>query len=430
MVENGSNLNVAKIKVIGVGGAGNNAVNRMIELGITSAEFASVNTDKQALMLSYCDPENRHQIGAIETKGLGAGAEPDIGEKAAEENKEEIEKMVEGVDLLFIAAGMGGGTGTGAAPVIAKIAKEKGCLTVAVVTKPFSFEGKRREENSKKGIANLIKYVDTIIIIPNDKLLEALPPDTPFPEALKYADDTLRQGICGIADLIATPSMINLDFADVRTIIKNQGLAHMGVGYAKGENRIVEAVRQAVSSPLLETTIEGASGVILNVTGGKDISMGQVNEAARLVQQVIDPSANIIFGVNINQNLTEEVIITLIATGFNKAENDKVANPNGIPSSQSAQFAPFTPVAPQPMGVPTQTSNQGGYVSSQGFPMGVIVEPPKPTAQPVQQPAQPYNGQYAAQPQPEAQPVQPAQPQEEVKEEKKGLPGWLRFLKK
>ena len=234
------------------------------------------------------------------TKGLGAGSDPEMGEKAAEESKEAIEEAVKGVDLLFIAAGMGGGTGTGAAPVIARIAKEAGCITVAVVTKPFAFEGRRREENAKRGIANLSKYVDTIVIIPNDKLLEALPNDISMIDALKVADDTLRQGICGIADLISTPAMINLDFADVRTIIKNQGLAHMGVGRAKGEHRVVEAVRQAVSSPLLETTIEGARGVIINVTGGKDLTLGQVYEAARLVQGVVDYSANIIFGADIN----------------------------------------------------------------------------------------------------------------------------------
>lgn len=314
LTDNG--LNICKIKVVGVGGAGNNAVNRMIDLNISSAQFVSVNTDKQALLLSKAPYENRIQIGEVLTKGLGAGSDPEMGEKAAEESKEAIEEVVKGVDLLFIAAGMGGGTGTGAAPVIARIAKEAGCITVAVVTKPFAFEGRRREENAKRGIANLSKYVDTIVIIPNDKLLEALPNDISMIDALKVADDTLRQGICGIADLISTPAMINLDFADVRTIIKNQGLAHMGVGRAKGEHRVVEAVRQAVSSPLLETTIEGARGVIINVTGGKDLTLGQVYEAARLVQGVVDYSANIIFGADINESLQEEIEITVIATGF------------------------------------------------------------------------------------------------------------------
>ena len=342
MFENNGNLGVAKIKVIGVGGAGNNAVNRMIEKGIVSAEFVAVNTDKQALMLSKVPLENRLQIGEKVTKGLGAGSQPELGEAAAEENRAEIEALCEGVDLLFIAAGMGGGTGTGAAPVIAKIAREKGCLTVAVVTRPFSFEGKKRELNAVKGIANLSKYVDTIIIIPNDKLLEALPVDTPMVEALAYADDNLRQGVCGIADLISTPALINLDFADVRTIICNQGLAHMGIGRAKGENRIVEAVRHAVSSPLLETTIEGASGVIINITGGRDLTLGQVYEAARVVQNIVDDSANIIFGANINEDVKEEVIITLIATGFSKKENSvetekKVVKPVIIQSAGVSQ---------------------------------------------------------------------------------------------
>ena len=316
MFEEMSNLNVCKIKVIGVGGGGNNAVNRMIEAGIQSAEFVSVNTDVQALMHSMVDVKNRIQIGKQLTEGLGAGSYPEIGEKAAEESREEIEKLVEGVNLLFITAGMGGGTGTGAAPVIAKIAKEKGCVTVAVVTKPFAFEGKKREENAKKGIANLAKFVDTLIVIPNDKLLDSLPKNTPMGEALRRADDNLKQAICGISDLITVPALINLDFADVRTIIKGQGLAHMGIGRAKGENRIVEAVRQAVSSPMLETTIEGARGIILNISGDNNLSIGEVSEAANLIHGVVDYSANLIFGANIVPELKDEIVITIIATGF------------------------------------------------------------------------------------------------------------------
>ena len=331
-----NDMNVAKIMVIGVGGAGNNAVNRMIDMNVSTAAFVAVNTDKQALMLSKCDIQNRYQIGIEETKGLGAGSDPEIGERAAEESRELIESVVDGVDLLFIAAGMGGGTGTGAAPVIAKIAKEKGCVTVAVVTKPFMFEGRKRSVNAEKGIANLKKYVDTIIIIPNDKLMEALRPDTPMVEALRFADDTLRQGICGIADLIATPSLINLDFADVRTVLKDQGLAHMGIGRAKGENRIMEAVKEAVSSPLLETTIEGARGIILNVTGGNDLTIRQVNDAAKQVQAIVDPSANIIFGMNINDRLQEEVVITLIATGFDHADEDGDDNSEEMSASARA----------------------------------------------------------------------------------------------
>ncbi len=320
-------LNICKIKVVGVGGAGCNAVNRMIDDGIESAEFAAVNTDKQALMVSRVSPENKIVIGETLTKGLGAGSDPEVGEKAAEETIEALENLVDGVDLLFIAAGMGGGTGTGAAPILAKVAKEKGCVTVAVVTKPFGFEGKKRAENAVKGITNLKKYVDTIIIIPNDKLLEVLDENVSMLDALKVADLNLRQGICGIADLISTPALINLDFADVKTVIMDKGLAHMGVGRAKGENRVLEAVREAVSSPLLETDIEGAKGVILNITGGRDLSLRQVQEAADLVKGVVDESANFIFGANICDDLEETVEITVIATGFDqKAKTDAIAD--------------------------------------------------------------------------------------------------------
>ena len=307
-------INPAVIKVMGVGGGGCNAINSMIDSGITSAKFIAVNTDSQALLLSKSD--FRIQIGASLTKGLGAGSDPNIGEAAAEESKEEIARELEGTDLLFIASGMGGGTGTGAASVIARIAREMGILTVAVVTKPFSFEGRIRNENANKGVANLRKYVDTLVIIPNDKLLQFLPPQTCMLDAFKVADDMLKQGIVGIVDLIATPSHINLDFADVNTVMRNQGLAHMGIGRAKGENRVIEAVRQAVSSPLLETTIEGAKSIILNVTGGRDLMLTEVNEAATLVQGIIDPSANIILGQTIDENMSEEVKITVIATGF------------------------------------------------------------------------------------------------------------------
>ena len=315
------NVQLCKIKVMGVGGAGNNAVNRMIESGITSAEFVAVNTDRQALMMSKAAPENRIVIGKNLTGGLGAGSDPEIGANAAEESREEIERALEGVNLLFITAGMGGGTGTGAAPVIARIAKAKGCLTVAVVTKPFEFEGKRRFQNAVKGIANLRKYVDTMVIIPNDKLLSSLSQDVSMLDALKFADDTLRQGICGIADLIATPALINLDFADVKTIIKDQGLAHMGVGKASGENKVINAARKAINSPLLETTIEGAKGVILNVTGGKDLTLSQVIEISKIVRETVDDaSANIIFGANIREDIEDQIEITVIATGFEYRE--------------------------------------------------------------------------------------------------------------
>ncbi len=307
-------VNSAVIKVMGVGGGGCNAVNSMIGSNISSAEFIAVNTDSQALLLSKA--EKCLQIGEILTKGLGAGSNPSVGEAAAEESRDEISATLQGTDLLFIAAGMGGGTGTGAVSVIARIAKEMGILTVAVVTKPFAFEGRVRNENANKGIANLRKYVDTLVIIPNDKLLQFLPQQIGMLDAFKVADDMLKQGIVGIVDLIATPSLINLDFADVNTVMRNQGLAHMGIGRAKGENRIIESVRQAVSSPLLETTIEGAKSVILNVTGGKDLMLSEVNEAAVLVQGIIDSSANIIFGATIDESMVDEVKITVIATGF------------------------------------------------------------------------------------------------------------------
>ncbi len=308
------NANSAVIKVMGVGGGGCNAINSMIASNVTSAEFIAVNTDNQALLLSKA--EKCLQIGAKLTKGLGAGSDPNIGEAAAEESKDEIANLLQGTDLLFIAAGMGGGTGTGAASVIARIAREMGILTVAVVTKPFTFEGRVRNENANKGIANLKKYIDTLVVIPNDKLLQFLPAQTGMLDAFKVADDMLKQGIVGIVDLIATPSLINLDFADINTVMRNKGLAHMGIGRAKGENRIIEAVRQAVSSPLLETTIEGAKAVILNVCGSKDIMLNEVNEAAVLVQGIIDDSANIIFGTTVDENMIDEVKITVIATGF------------------------------------------------------------------------------------------------------------------
>lgn len=350
------NVQLCKIKVMGVGGAGNNAVNRMIESGITSAEFVAVNTDRQALMMSKAAPENRIVIGKNLTGGLGAGSDPEIGANAAEESREEIERALEGVNLLFITAGMGGGTGTGAAPVIARIAKAKGCLTVAVVTKPFEFEGKRRFQNAVKGIANLRKYVDTMVIIPNDKLLSSLSQDVSMLDALKFADDTLRQGICGIADLIATPALINLDFADVKTIIKDQGLAHMGVGKASGENKVINAARKAINSPLLETTIEGAKGVILNVTGGKDLTLSQVIEISKIVRETVDDaSANIIFGANIREDIEDQIEITVIATGFEYRE--QITRPTQFsyneqrvtPASKEEHAQPLKDIEEQPI---------------------------------------------------------------------------------
>lgn len=314
MFNQGNISQVATIKVIGIGGGGNNAVNRMVAAGITSAQFVAINTDKQALLMSKAN--HRIQIGEKLTRGLGAGADPEVGEKAAEESKAVITDVLKDCDLVFITAGMGGGTGTGAAPVVAQIAKEMGILTIAVVTKPFNFEGRKRMENAERGIANLKKNVDTLVVIPNDKLLKIVPKGTPIVEAFRCADDVLRQGIQGISDLIVTPSLINLDFADVRSVMKNKGLAHMGIGRAKGDTKTVDAVRQAVASPLLETTIEGATGVILNVKGGLDLPIDEVNEAAELVRGVVDPACNIIFGAGIDESLQEEVEITVIATGF------------------------------------------------------------------------------------------------------------------
>ena len=354
LVNNGK----AKIKVIGVGGAGNNAVNRMIEAGITSAEYVVVNTDAQILACNKA--QKKIQIGAQRTKGLGAGAEPEIGREAAEESKEALTEAIEGTDLLFITAGMGGGTGTGAAPVIAKIAKDKKILTVAVITEPFEFEGKRRMDNAIKGIDNLRKYVDTLIIIPNEKISEVVPKNATFQESLRVADEVLKQGIRGIADLIVTPALINLDFADVRTILKDRGLAHMGVGVAKGENRIVEAVRLAVNCPLLDTTIEGATGVILNVVGGNDLTLDEVRTAASLIHSVVDYSANIIFGACIDENIKDEVEVTVIATGFPSGEElrAEAASAEYVrpaaqsvftrPASAPVQTRPEPAPAPQP----------------------------------------------------------------------------------
>ena len=304
----------ARIKVIGVGGAGNNAVNRMIEAGINCAEYVVVNTDSQILALSKC--ENKIQIGRQLTKGLGAGAEPEVGRQAAEESKDLLNDVIKGTDLLFITAGMGGGTGTGAAPVIAKIARDMKILTVAVVTEPFAFEGKKRMENTVKGLDSLKKYVDTLIVIPNDKIRTVVDKNTPMKEALRVADEILKQGIKGLAELIVNPALINLDFADVKTILKDKGIAHLGIGVAKGDNRIIEAVRLAVNSPLLDTTIEGSKGVILNVVGGEDLTFAEVSDAAELVKSVVDASANIIFGARIDPNVKDEVEITVIATGF------------------------------------------------------------------------------------------------------------------
>jgi len=306
----------AVIKVVGVGGGGNNAVDRMIRSGLRGVEFISINTDVQALARS--EATTKIQIGSALTRGLGAGANPEIGSKAAEESREAIAEALKGADMVFVTAGMGGGTGTGASPVIAQIGKEGGALTVGVVTKPFMFEGGRRQQQAEKGIGNLRQQVDTLITIPNDRLLQVVDKRTPFVEAFRMADDVLRQGVQGISDLIAVPGLINLDFADVKTIMSETGSALMGIGVGRGDSRAAEAARAAINSPLLETSIEGARGVLLNITGDPNLGLFEVNEAAEIITQAADPEAMIIFGAVIDDDLEDEVRITVIATGFDQ----------------------------------------------------------------------------------------------------------------
>ncbi|HFK0409757.1 TPA: cell division protein FtsZ [Listeria monocytogenes] len=313
-----SSESLATIKVIGVGGGGNNAVNRMIEHGVQGVEFISVNTDAQALNLAKA--ETKLQIGTKLTRGLGAGAVPEIGKKAAEESREQIEEALKGSDMVFVTAGMGGGTGTGAAPVIAQIAKEMGALTVGVVTRPFGFEGPKRTKQALTGTEAMKEAVDTLIVIPNDRLLQIVDKNTPMLEAFREADNVLRQGVQGISDLIAVPGLINLDFADVKTIMTNRGSALMGIGIATGENRAAEAAKKAISSPLLETSVDGAKGVLMNITGGSNLSLYEVQEAAEIVSSASDEDVNMIFGSVINDELKDELIVTVIATGFDEAK--------------------------------------------------------------------------------------------------------------
>ena len=317
----------ATIKVIGVGGAGNNAVNRMIDAGIKNVEVISVNTDRQALQLSKAS--TKIQIGEKLTRGLGAGANPDVGAQAAEESRTEVAEALRGADMVFVTAGMGGGTGTGAAPIVAATAKEMGILTIGVVTKPFTFEGKKRLAQAERGIESLKGKVDTLVVIPNDKLLQIIDRKTSIIEAFRMADDVLRQGVQGISDLIAVPGLINLDFADVKTIMLDRGMAHMGVGRASGENRAEDAAKEAIQSPLLETSIEGARGVIINITGGSDVGLHEANTAAELVQRSADPEANIIFGSVTDDSMGDEIQITVIATGFEN-EDERVQKATDI----------------------------------------------------------------------------------------------------
>lgn len=334
----------ANIKVIGVGGGGNNAVNRMIECGVRGVDFIALNTDRQALISSRA--ETKIQLGEKITKGLGAGANPEIGAKSAEENRNEIAEVLKGADMIFITAGMGGGTGTGAAPVVAEIAKELGILTVGVVTKPFTFEGRKRLTQSEMGIEDLKSRVDTLVTIPNDRLLQIADKKTTMAEAFVMADEVLKQGVQGISDLISIPNLINLDFADVKTIMLDKGIAHMGIGSSTGDNRATEAAKQAIKSPLLETSIDGAKSVLLNITGGPDLGIFEVNEAADLIRQAVDSEANIIFGAGIDETYGDEIKITVIATGF---DLDKEVNKNPINKKESSEQTKDEPLLGEPM---------------------------------------------------------------------------------
>ena len=357
---------LAKIKVVGVGGGGNNAVNRMITSGLQGVEFIAINCDAQALLLSKA--QNRIQIGEKLTKGLGAGANPEIGQKAAEESRELLIDQLRGADMVFVTAGMGGGTGTGAAPIVAECAREAGALTVGVVTKPFSFEGKRRMNQAEAGIVNLKDRVDTLITIPNDRLLQVIDRRTSMLDAFRIADDVLRQGVQGISDLISVPGLINADFADVKTIMSNAGSALMGIGTAKGENGAVAAAEAAIKSPLLEASIEGARGVLFNITGGKDLSLFDVTEASNIITEAVDPDANIIFGAVIDEKLDDEIRVTVIATGFN-GKNPVLTGqaPIKTPGSKVTQRptapkpAPKPPVQPNPAPGPKPIINPAPF---------------------------------------------------------------------
>ncbi len=340
----------AKIKVVGVGGGGSNAVDRMIEDGVQGVDFLAVNTDAQALHRSLAD--TKAQIGSKLTRGLGAGANPDIGKKAAEESRKDLENYLKGADMVFVTAGMGGGTGTGAAPIIAEIAKDMGALTVGVVTRPFSFEGRKRGKQADIGIAELKESVDTLIIIPNDRLLELVEKNTPMIEAFKQADNVLRQGVQGISDLIAVPGLINLDFADVKTIMTERGSALMGIGVASGENRAVDAAKKAIFSPILEVSINGAKGVLMNITGGSNLSLYEVNQAADIVASASDSDVNMIFGAVINEELKDEILVTVIATGFDPKRDDNKLIKDKL------NLKPFNSVNHENLDIPTFLRNK------------------------------------------------------------------------
>ncbi len=445
----GDQSSFASIKVVGCGGGGTNAVNRMVETGLKGVEFVAVNTDRQALALSQAN--YKIQIGEKLTKGLGAGAVPDIGRRAAEESREEIAQALKGADLVFVTAGMGGGTGTGAAPVVAEVAREMNCLTIAVVTKPFAFEGKQRMKNAEVGISELKQNVDTLVVIPNDRLLQVVSKGTTMLEAFRIADDVLRQGIQGISDLIALPALINLDYADVKTVMESGGMAHMGIGVGKGETRMMDAAKNAIQSPLLETKIDGARAVLINITGGEDMSIMDINEAANLVMESADSDANIIFGAGIDPTLSEEVRITVIATGFEKTPfppkggKKKPAHQNALP--YGAAIPSYNPYENRVKNVQGGEFDAPAPVQYENDVMGTAARP-TPTMQQMpsyqtpygnqnQQMNAPYGQQYMPQYQPYQQPAyqmpdQNVAPQQPVQNEKDdlGVPAFLRRERK
>ncbi|QNN53087.1 cell division protein FtsZ [Nocardioides mesophilus] len=392
---------LAVIKVVGIGGGGVNAVNRMIEVGLKGVEFIAINTDAQALLMS--DADVKLDIGRELTRGLGAGANPDVGGKAAEDHAEEIEEVIRGADMVFVTAGEGGGTGTGGAPVVARIARSLGALTIGVVTRPFSFEGRRRANQAEEGIAGLREEVDTLIVIPNDRLLSISDRNVSILDAFKQADQVLLQGVSGITDLITTPGLINLDFADVKSVMANAGSALMGIGSARGEDRAVAAAEMAVSSPLLEASIDGAHGVLLSIAGGSDLGLFEINEAAALVSQAAHAEANIIFGAVIDDALGDEVRVTVIAAGFDggmpkRRDNGTVLRREPAPQTQGDQRTP------QPTFRASEPSGASAVAPGQGRPQ------PSRTQQPQQQPAPAGQPGYAA-PAPQRQAPEPAQGQ-------------------
>ena len=427
--------NVANIKVIGVGGGGSNAVNRMVESGVQGVTFTAINTDNQALARNKA--EIKIQIGEKVTRGLGCGADPSVGEKAAEESRDEIAEAISNTDILFITAGMGGGTGTGAAPVVAQIAKDLGILTVAVVTSPFTFEGAKRAANAERGIRELQKSVDSLIIVSNDKLLDVVDDNTSFEEAFNMADQVLKFGVAGLSDLVAIPGLINLDLADVTRVMKDAGICHMGIGRASGEDRATVAIKQAINSPLLDTTIEGATGVILNFTGGRGMRLSEIDAASSIVRQAAAPEAEIIVGAVVDDSLEDELMITVIASGFDGTVNASAGhrastsvlsreNPTLITNRQPAAPSPrtdYTPRQPEsaPAPVPVQRAQPGFRFGNDSVnqPAPAPVAPVQPQVSPVQQvpvqqvPIQPVQPQPAPAPAPQ-QPQMGGRPQANV----------------